>query len=788
MTEYRDITPNPRILRALGDIPFQPFQCLAELIDNSVDAFAEVARAGGGPGERKVLIAWSGDGVPARDKSVEIVDAGPGMTLDQIQNAARAGYSSNDPIHNLGLFGMGFNIATAKLGENTRLLSTRPGDPEWVGIEIDFPELIRSKAFRVRVVREPKTDPGGHGTRIAVSKLRGDTYVQLRDKEVVIRQRLENLYSTLLEKNDLEVQVQGRKLNPRRHCVWGESRFVSRDGTAIPAVIQIDRDLGVVLFDVERHRYLTRDEEADARESETSSGSLPSGVVERRKRLHGWIGIQRYADPNDFGIDFVRNGRKILISDKSLFNYENPMTGTSILEYPVELGTTVGGRIVGEINVDYMIPTYQKNDFDRTDMSWNETVEALRGVGPLLPKTRKAMGFTDKNTSPIGLLANAYRRTDQGTKCLFVERSLSREYTGSFRRGETRYQDDTEWWKAAQEADRAAATGGAATAPEVDTGAVPSDNPDDYAPPGADAEGVVTPPAPVPVAPSAPALPTSTLDELKRNSRHMTSLSGPYAHGSFPPLQVKVWELSTGTIQSSGESAACAFFIDGIECDFFFNPRHPLLAQYPVEPRHLLAVYMAEKFKARDRMPDIGRVYGEIVQRRMPDSRIDKAGLQERATEVLDRLREMIAERLSHRRKDLVECIHESQGEVEETVTSMLSGIGSRLVIDFQDKLETGYDALQYVPHRTLLRIIDRFPEDLFDNKVFKSPYSALSLPDTQATERLRGESKDRIVGYLKDALWVISKTTGVSALGRMKDELSRCAHSINFLAQEIAD
>ena len=36
-----DITPTPRILRTLGEIPFQPWQCIAELIDNAVDAFAE---------------------------------------------------------------------------------------------------------------------------------------------------------------------------------------------------------------------------------------------------------------------------------------------------------------------------------------------------------------------------------------------------------------------------------------------------------------------------------------------------------------------------------------------------------------------------------------------------------------------------------------------------------------------------------------------------------------------------------------------------------------------------
>ena len=35
---FEDVTPNPRILAMLGRIPFEPWQCLAELIDNSIDA------------------------------------------------------------------------------------------------------------------------------------------------------------------------------------------------------------------------------------------------------------------------------------------------------------------------------------------------------------------------------------------------------------------------------------------------------------------------------------------------------------------------------------------------------------------------------------------------------------------------------------------------------------------------------------------------------------------------------------------------------------------------------
>ena len=114
-----DITPTPKILRTLGEIPFQQWQCLAELIDNSVDAFAEAVRAGASLNEKRISVSWSSDAVPPNGRAVEIVDTGIGMEIDQLQNAARAGYSSNDPINNLGLFGMGFNIATARLGEKT---------------------------------------------------------------------------------------------------------------------------------------------------------------------------------------------------------------------------------------------------------------------------------------------------------------------------------------------------------------------------------------------------------------------------------------------------------------------------------------------------------------------------------------------------------------------------------------------------------------------------------------------------------------------------------------------
>jgi hypothetical protein len=166
------------------------------------------------------------------------------------------------------------------------------------------------------------------------------------------------------------------------------------------------------------------------------------------------------------------------------------------------------------------------------------------------------MGYSDPNSSPVGLLANAYRRVDPGTKCLYIDKTTARTLLDGFRRNDTDFLSDDKWWKAAQEADKQTATKGAGAAAEVDTGSTPSDNPDEYGPTATTA--VMTPPAvstpPVgggggisaPVAAIKPAVPppvTSTLDSLIVKSVQVTSWTGPYAYGSTPPLQVKVWEL-----------------------------------------------------------------------------------------------------------------------------------------------------------------------------------------------------------------------------------------------------
>lgn len=775
MSRTVDITPSPRILRTLGQIPFAPWQCIAELIDNSLDGFRHAFANKIVLKQKRVVVSWSTNAAPA-DRVVEIIDTGPGMTAETLNDCVRAGYSTNDPIENLGLFGMGFNIATARLGEKTVILSATPTSEEWVGIEIDFSSLTKSKTFNAPLVSQPKKFPTECGTRIVIAGLDTGMFNQLN--LTLIRRQLEDIYTPILSGTDVEITLQGKVLSPRPHCVWTESRYVGRGGDNVPAILYIDETLGETLFDIIRNRYLTAEEEELASKVKVETGMLPEGVVMRPKRVRGWVGIQRYSDPDDFGVDFIRNGRKILIRDKSLFSYYNPITGRTKLEYPIELGSTVGGRIVGEVHIDHVPPTYQKNDFHRADASWNEMVAILRGDGPILPQDRKAMGYQGNNQSPLGRLISAYRRSDAGTKNLAAPSQQAREWAKRYRNGDSEYLSDEKWWEAAKEQDRLRADKGAGNAPTVDTGVTASDDVTAYL---GGATGTAKP-----AAQSAPQPQPSTQSPraaLAARSIKSEQYSGEYNYeGGASGFNVNVWELKSGIIGEGDQGQPCMLLREGNACDFFYNPKHPFMRSYPVGFRDLLLIYLAERFKVRDNLQnnDLALLFSNLMKTNFPDVKLDLATVQEKASALVHKLREKAVELLAIREQEVIEFVHEAGGELEETVAAIVHNV--ELLQKFQVRAIGAIDALQYVPPKTLIRLVDRFPEELFDGKFFRTPYMQIRLHDENATERLRQQAKERVVLFLKDALWIISDATALFGHNVSKDDIARCEHSIASL------
>lgn len=774
-----DVTPTPRILRTLGDIPFDAWQCFAELADNSIDAFKESASKGVKIDAPRIDIYWSPETVPAHQREIIVQDNGPGMTLETVQKAAKAGYSSNDPIHNLGLFGMGFNIATARLGDETLLMSATPDSSEWVGVKLDFEELIKTQTFAALVVREPKKNPDEQGTRVVIRKLKDGVYADLKRKFTTVKRRMEHVYTPLLDKKEIEVYIQGKQLSAKPHCVWSESRFVMRKGNRVAAVQRIDRDLGETYFDLSRNRYLTEDE-TDELDLRVSRGeAMPENITKRSRRLKGWIGIQRYSDPADFGLDFIRNGRKILVADKALFSFENPETGTPTQEYPVELGSTVGGRIVGELHVDYLIPTYQKNGFDTTDRAWRLTVEAIRGAGPMLPQKRSAMGYDGDNDSPLGVLVNAYRRADPGTKNLAIPNALAKEYAKEFRNGNVDYVPDEKWYKTAQEADRDRGDGEGSGTP-VNTGDMASDDVGQYGPSEGDDASPSTPNAGATPTQPPPVPQSSERDQLIKASERSASLSGKYAYGATPSIQVTAWRVKDTQIRLNGNRVPYAMFQDGVDVDFFFDPQNFVLDEYPITSKQLLLLGLAEKFAIRDHNVTLLQAYIGLIANHLQDERINAHALYERAQSVMGAIREKLPKILAHRLSKALEIISEVPAEEEELAKKLLDEAPAILAA-YQNKTSEAVASLSYVTDATIVRLVNFFPEEFLDGKLFDLPYASINIGRDDTKERLRRISIEKIVSYLKDVSVLMQGGKQLS-----KHELIRNSNTLAILESRL--
>ena len=155
-TKTMDITPDPRILMALTYTPLSALDALSELIDNSIDALKLAELRGDAVDFPLIAIEIPGKAEIGRGEGrIRVLDNGPGMSPDETRTAITAGYSSNNPFDSLGLFGMGFNIASGKLGRATRLLTARKQDDTALQVVIDLPEMQQNRSYEIQRPRSP---------------------------------------------------------------------------------------------------------------------------------------------------------------------------------------------------------------------------------------------------------------------------------------------------------------------------------------------------------------------------------------------------------------------------------------------------------------------------------------------------------------------------------------------------------------------------------------------------------------------------------------------------------
>jgi hypothetical protein len=435
-----DITPHPRILQVLGEIEFKPWQCIAELVDNAIDQFVRMSRAGNPTEDPTVEVAFGRD-------TVLVKDNGPGMSIENLEMSVKAGWTSNERYGSLGLYGIGFNIATARLGNETTIWTTEVGSDSWFGLKIDLRKLAGGATYSLEVITRSKSDINSSGTEIEVTGIKDDWRDRISNNTWVkanVTERLSSIYATMLRlENPLPIhfslRVNGLKVEARKHCVWPIDLTVYRKSEGIVRPIQeINVTLGM--------KYLVREtgELLDSRD-----GYTDEQIHEVPERVYGWIGIQKYADDKDFGIDILRNGRKIEVQSKDLFVWEDE-NGESESEYPID-DPRYRGRIVGEVHLDHGYVHYTKHRFEREHSSWAHLVSAISHREPLTK--RSARGFKGVNESPLGILFRVFRRNSPAPRqsykdILFLkDNEQAKTWAKSFRQGKRPYSEDSVWLK-----------------------------------------------------------------------------------------------------------------------------------------------------------------------------------------------------------------------------------------------------------------------------------------------------------------------------------------------------
>ncbi|MFC8618972.1 ATP-binding protein [Micromonospora purpureochromogenes] len=772
-----DIKPDPRILIVLGDIEFQPWQCLAELIDNAFDVFLSGRSAGVRPTVTISLPTRSSD---PRSAEVWVADNGHGMDLETLNNAVRAGWTSNSAHGSLGLFGMGFNIATARLGRRTRVRTSRPGDPYWIVVTLDLPALAAGGTYDAPVSFELKDDPEEHGTTVVISALKPDQFDALSRNEQAIRSKLGDVYSYLLREHDFEILVNRKRVRPRMPCIWDEKRHVTRSGVDIPAVRHFDYRLETMKACQTCGKWQSRDQEKCL--------FCPDGgrLELREQRIWGWIGVQRYLHTSDFGIDFLRNGRKILTRDKQLFDWVDPSGNEDPeREYPID-NPRNEGRIVGEVHCDHVAVNYQKNAFEYDTVEWRKVVRMVRGESPLRPNIASKRGFPS-NRSPLAEIFTGYRTDKPGVKFLIpgdtqkgvALREKVTEWVAKFRRGDPEYLTDEVWYQAALQHDMPVTAEASATKDVLDEMGLTAPSVTDGAPkpetPGADAATggprggkVATPPS------------TESADErlarYRADGSTVPALGGRFDTIDLGQVDVSVHAIAArDVIDTTGAPVPMfAHMRRAPKVDVYVAVRHAMLTDYGVDLSELVQMVVAEFLILRARGGKVRPlivVLEQMKARASRDRRVTRDALAARARQLLTQVRDGMLREIKGSPTGYWDLLRPHERSEAERRFAIERGNGS-----WDDAIQSG-DFMRFVPAESIVRLLERRPDAFFDGRVFRPAY--MGLTDDQA----RALAVSRVVGLIDELALMADHTPSLSV-----DELLRIRLGCDLVERELAD
>lgn len=613
-----------------------------------------------------------------------------------------------------------------------------------------------------------KTSAAEHGTEVQIRELKPEHHDTLTRQRSRIRENLGDVYSSLLSERQFRLVVDRELVKPRRPCVWSDERFVVRNRERIPAIIRIDERLK------DRTACLNCGTWQDGSDDDghcTACRSTDLRVEERR--IHGWVGIQRYLHTKDFGVDFLRNGRKILLRDVSIFNWVDPDDPGSRgePEYPIEVPAGAG-RIVGEIHIDHVGVNYQKNAFEYDTPDWKRVVRTLRGEGPLLPKRAKDLGYP-VNTSPLAQLVAGYRRNVPGLDYLIpgdgktALHDKARQWAERFRKDDPTYQSDEEWYQAAWLHDN----------PPVPADPEPRPELEDILESKGLAAAIDSPPITGQASSAAPRVESE--DERRARWRaagtELPDLNGKFGlRGQGATIEVTAW-LVYGQPITRPDGELVPVFVGasrGAEAEVFINGDHPIFREFGVDIRDLVVMEISDYLRQRSNLTrSLSGLFHSIKEECLPDHKVTGSHISENATRILATIRELMTPAVAGNSAGYWGLVSpEDQAETQRRFAQE----GGTAPWE-EDVLESG-EWVDYAPGSALVRVVAARPEAFMDGRVFRVAHQTLT--DAGA----RQATVDRIVDLMSDVAGLADRP-----LRRNPEELQRGRLSCRILEQDLA-
>jgi hypothetical protein len=528
----------------------------------------------------------------------------------------------------------------------------------------------------------------------------------------------------------------------------------------IPAQIPVDENLGTRLYCEDCWIWLLEDETVCPVCGKNSSLRL------RERNVSGWLGIQRYFDQGDYGIDLIRNGRVIEERSKVFFQWTNPDTDESLLEYPLEQ-THWGGRIIGELSVDFVpLASHQKDSFDKTSREWKLVEHVVRGTGPIIQKYRQQTGFQDRNLSPLARLHTGYRRGQPAGLRNLVPgdekgRGFNRpaaHWAALFAEGDPDYQNDDKWYQAVLIAEEANSKSKGANIPTDLTGG--ETFPSDEEQPAETASG-----APV---------------DLKEPIQQEQRRTDPVLSGVFelpevpgaPKLEVTSEQLIVGALP---QGRAIRFAAVGQRAEFCYDQRHRAFSRSLLEPVDCLIQELAYQFLQRSSATQsefpLSELTARIRERYFPWSIQTFDQAREEAIAVLDELVEYFTEALSPLTPLELDVVTSHEREIISEVVMRVEHAGSERV----DQVIRNGEYPKFLGPRYLPQLVEKWPELVFDGHFLTVAYADVD-------PKLRTQVLHQVLTPINDLLWIANPDAPQGGGSEWRHMLGRAVSSLRLI------